>query len=183
MSTNQELKTFNNKSYKPGNFLKRTIWYVLNEIFIRNRFFIWSKPKVLILKLFGAKVGSGVIIKPGVNIKYPWNLKIGDFCWIGEGVWIDNLDDVDISNNVCLSQGSMLLCGNHDFKKSTFDLITKKITIKEGCWVGAKAIVCPGVTLHSSSILTVNSVASTDLKANGIYKGNPARLIRERKIC
>ena len=109
MSSKQDLKTFNNKSHKPGNFIKRTIWYVLNEIFIRNRFFIWSKPKVIILKLFGAKVGSGVIIKPGVNIKYPWKLKIGDFCWIGEGVWIDNLDDVEISNNVCLSQGSMLL--------------------------------------------------------------------------
>ena len=77
--------------------------------------------KIYLLKIFGAKIGKGVIIKPGVNIKYPWNLYIGDHVWIGENVWIDNLDDVIINNHVCVSQGAMLLCGNHNYKKSSFN--------------------------------------------------------------
>ena len=73
------------------------------------------------------------------------NLTIGKNCWVGENVWIDNLDKVIISDNVCLSQGSMLLCGNHNFNKSTFDNYGE-IRLNEGVWVGAKSIVCPGVT-------------------------------------
>ena len=137
---------------------------------------------LILLKIFGAKIGKGLVLKPSVNIKYPWNLIIGENCWIGENVWIDNLDRVTISNNVCLSQGSMLLCGNHDYNKSTFDLITGEIKLKDGVWVGAKSIVCPGTTLEMNSVLSVNSVASKNLKKNGIYRGNPAILVSFRKI-
>ncbi|MDZ7624210.1 MAG: hypothetical protein U5J96_07185 [Ignavibacteriaceae bacterium] len=85
--------------------------------------------KIFALRFFGAKVGKGVIIKPCVNIKYPWFLEIGDNVWIGEEVWIDNLGKVKIGNNVCLSQGALLLCGNHNYKKETFDLIVGDITL------------------------------------------------------
>jgi putative colanic acid biosynthesis acetyltransferase WcaF len=92
------------------------------------------------------------------------------------------LDQVTIGENACLSQDAMLLCGNHNYKKSTFDLITKPIVIKNGAWVGAKATVCPGVTLNENTILTVGSIATSDLDQNGIYQGNPAQKIKERKI-
>jgi putative colanic acid biosynthesis acetyltransferase WcaF len=107
-------------------------------------------------------------------IKYPWFLTIGDETWIGENVWIDNLTNVTIGKNCCLSQGSMLLTGNHNFKKSTFDLVLKPIILEDGSWIGAKATVCPGVTVYSHAVLSVGSVATTDLQANGIYQGNPA---------
>ena len=94
------------------------------------------------LKIFGAKIGSGVILKPGINIKYPWHLKIGDNCWIGENVWIDNLSQVTIKSDVCLSQGAMLLCGNHNYKRATFDLVLEPIIIESGAWLGAKTIIC-----------------------------------------
>ena len=71
----------------------------------------------------------------------PWKLKVGNNVWIGEDVWIDNLELVDISDNVCISQGAMLLCGNHDFTSSTFDLIVKPIVLEDGVWIGAKSIV------------------------------------------
>ena len=102
--------------------------------------------------------------------------------WIGERVWIDNLDQVLIESNVCISQGAMLLCGNHDYKKVSFDLIVKPIILKEGAWVGAKTIVCPGVELGVNSILTVGSVATKHLSSGKIYKGNPAEEIRNREI-
>ena len=109
-------------------------------------------------------------------------MKIGNNVWIGEGVWIDNLTQVSIGNNVCISQGAMLLCGNHDYKKKSFDLILGEIQLDEGVWIGAKAIVCPGVKCHTHSILTVGSIASQNLDGFTIYHGNPAKPVRKRVI-
>lgn len=139
-----------------------------------------SRVKVHLLRLFGAKIGKGVLIKPRVNIKYPWNLSIGDNSWIGEDVWIDNLAPVTIGSNVCISQGVMLLCGNHNYKRPTFDLMIKPIDIEDGVWVGAQSVVCPGVTMHSHSVLAVGSIVSKDLLPFSIYRGNPAVIVAER---
>ncbi len=177
-----DLSSFNNKDFNPGaSFLKRGIWYCFNNAFFVSRF-PFSGFKVFLLRLFGASIGKKVVIKPGVNIKSPWNLVVGDFVWIGENVWIDNLVKISIGSNVCISQGAMLLTGNHDYKKSTFDLITKGIILEEGVWIGAKAVVCPGVICCSHALLTVASVATSSLEAYGIYQGNPALKVRERII-
>lgn len=175
--------SFNNSWYNPGgSSLKRGIWYLVNVRFFNSYFFPFSGFKVFLLKVFGATIGKGVVIKPKVNIKYPWRLVIGDYSWIGEEVWIDNLEDVSIGSNCCLSQGSMLLTGNHDFTKPTFDLIAKPITLEDGCWVGAKSVVCPGLILGTHSVLTVGSIATKNLDAFGIYQGNPAIKVKVRSI-
>jgi len=132
--------------------------------------------------MFGAKIGKGVHIKPTVNIKYPWLLELGNYVWIGEKVWIDNLEKISIGNNVCLSQGAMLLTGNHNYKVSTFDLKIGGIILEDGVWIGARSVVCPDVTCHSHSILSVNSVATKDLEQYSIYQGNPAITVKERII-
>ncbi len=177
-----DLSSFNNAWYNPGNPVKRGLWYVCNILFFTNRWFPFSSVKKGILKLFGAKIGKGVVIKPHVNIKYPWKLSIGDYTWIGEGVWIDNLAMVNIGKNCCLSQGAFLLCGNHDYKKSSFDLIVGEIHLEDGAWIGAKSIVCPGVRVGSHAVLSVNSVATKDLLPYSVYSGNPAVFVRERVI-
>lgn len=176
------LASFNNSWYDTGaNNVKRLIWYFMNAIFFNSAFPI-NGIKVFLLKLFGAKVGVGVILKPHINIKYPWKLIIGNNVWIGEKVWIDNLAKVTIADNVCISQGALLLCGNHNYKKSTFDLIAEEIILEEGVWIGAKSVVCPGVTCQSHAVLAVNSVATQTLEKYTIYQGNPAIKIRERII-
>lgn len=178
-----DLSKYDNSEYKIGaNPIKRLFWYFTNEFFFKNSLNPFSGLKVFLLKLYGAKVGKGVIIKPSVNIKYPWRLKIGNHVWIGENVWIDNLADVEIGDNCCISQGALLLCGNHNYKKSTFDLITKNIKLEDGVWIGAKCVVTGGVVCRSHSLLTVNSVAVSNLEPYSIYKGNPAVFIKERKI-
>ena len=177
-----DLSKFDNSYYNPGSWLKRFVWYFKNLILLKSSLPWPNSFKIFALRFFGAKVGKGVLIKPNVNIKYPWFLEIGDNVWIGEGVWIDNLGKVKIGNNVCISQGSMLLCGNHNFKKETFDLIVGDITLEDGVWVGAKSVVCPGVTMHSHSILSVGSVLTKDAEEYGIYQGVPAVLVKKRLV-
>ena len=178
-----DLSKFDNSDYKPGgNKLVRLIWFFTNRIVFNSYLFPIYSFKVFTLKLFGAKMGKGIIIKPKVNIKYPWKLTIGDNSWIGEKAWIDNLAQVTIGSNCCISQDALILCGNHDYKKSTFDLIAKPITIKNGAWVGAKAVACNGVTIGENTLLSVGSIATNDLKADSIYQGNPAIRIKDRKI-
>ncbi len=180
---NPDLSTYDNSWYNPGgNSIKRLCWYFANLLFIKNRWNPVSKLKIIILKAFGAKIGNGVVVKPGVNIKYPWLLTIGDNTWIGEDVWIDNLAQVTIGSNCCISQGAMLLCGNHNYKRSTFDLIVKPIVIEDGAWIGAMSTVCPGVTIGSQSLLSVGSIATSNLIPNKIYQGIPAKIKSERII-
>jgi len=174
------LATYDNSWYQPGNPVKRGLWYGINALFFKTSFFPFSFLKVLLLKIFGAKAGKNIAIKPCVNIKYPWFLSLGNNVWIGENVWIDNLGKVSIGDNVCLSQGSLLLSGNHDYTKPGFDLVIKEIVLEEGVWIGARSIVCGGVICKSHSVLTANSVATQLLESYSIYKGNPAVKVRER---
>ena len=177
-----DLCKYNNSWYKHGGKIKTIVWYLSNLLFFNNKLNPSSSLKVFILKKFGANVGKKIVIKPGVNIKYPWLLSIGDYSWIGEDVWIDNLDQVTIGANCCISQGAMLLCGNHNFKKSTFDLIIKPITLEDGVWIGARSTVCPGVLAKSHSVLTVGSIISQTMEEYTIYRGNPAIAIKNRII-
>jgi putative colanic acid biosynthesis acetyltransferase WcaF len=174
------LDKFNNYWYKPASRLKIALWMLCSICFIQSSLPWPMAFKRSLLRLFGAKLGKGVVIKPTVHIKYPWKLKVANHVWIGEKVWIDNLDEVILENHVCLSQGSMLLCGNHDYKKETFDLMTAPITLKEGVWIGAQATVCPGVKAAKNSILSVGSVATKDLEEGMIYQGVPAIIKRAR---
>lgn len=185
MKNTVQLNKYNNDWYKNqigASRFKQVLWYLVNAIFFINPLNASIGLKILLLKLFGAVIGKKVIIKPGVNIKYPWKLSIGDYCWIGEKVWIDNLSSVVIGKNVCISQGAILLTGNHNYKKSTFDLIIGDIRLEDGVWIGARSLVCPGVTCRSHSILTTLSVAVSDLLSYTIYQGNPAKIMRERNI-
>ena len=181
MSQKTDLSTFNNSWYNPGSSIKRLLWYFINVLFFRSAFPV-SSFKVFLLRVFGARIGNGVVIKPHVNIKYPWFLEIDDHSWLGENVWIDNLASVKIGKHVCLSQGAFLLCGNHDYSKSSFDLMVKEIHLQDGVWIGAKAVVCPGVTCSEHAVLAVGSVATKDLEAYSIYQGVPAVKVRDRKI-
>lgn len=174
-----DLSHYNNSWYQSGTKLRRFAWYVVEAIFFRSAF-PFSGIKVRLLRLFGATVGEGVVIKPHVAIKYPWFLSIGNHSWVGEQVWIDNLADVVIGSHVCLSQGALLLTGNHNYKKPGFDLMVSGIVLEDGVWIGAKAVVCPGVTCYSHAVLTVGSVATANLNAYIVYSGNPAHKQRHR---
>lgn len=178
-----ELSKFNNCWYYPGrSVLVRLLWHITNSLFLQNPLNFSSALKVWLIKLFGAKIGRGVVIKPSINIKYPWNIEIGDNSWIGENAWLDSLDKIIIGKNCCISQGTYFCTGNHDWTDPTFGLIVKPIIVEDGAWVGARATILPGVTIKSHSIINAGSVLVRDTEPYMIYAGNPAVKVKERKI-
>ncbi|WP_214072469.1 WcaF family extracellular polysaccharide biosynthesis acetyltransferase [Mucilaginibacter sp. dw_454] len=178
-----DLKFYNNHPYHPGGgMIKRLLWHYVNGFVFKTSLFPVYGIKAALLRLFGAKVGANVQIKPNVNIKYPWLLTIGDEVWIGEQVWIDNLVMVTIGANVCLSQGATILTGSHNYKKTSFNLITGSVIFEDGVWIGAKAVVNQGITVGSHTVLTTGSIATKNLEPHSIYQGNPAVKIRDRVI-
>lgn len=132
--TEVHLSSFNTGNFNKGaGFIKQTLWYFVNALFVRASWNPFMGIKVFFLKLFGAKIGKGLVIKNNVNIKFPWKLTLGNDVWLGENAWIDNLDEVIIGNNVCISQGALLLTGNHDYTLSTFDYRNAPIIIEGWC--------------------------------------------------
>lgn len=175
------LDLFSVGNYCPGRGpTARILWHLLGQRILRSQIVTSYRLKTSLLRLFGAKVGKGVVIKPGVRVKYPWRLEIGDHVWIGEDAWIDNLENVAIASHACLSQGVYLCTGNHDWRKSTFDYRLGSIIIGEGAWIGAKSLVAPGVQVSEYAILTAGSVATQSLAASRVYTGNPAVYAKDR---
>lgn len=163
-----------------GYKVKYAFWLIIsNYIFLTNLpipYFI----KIFILKIFGAKIGKHVVIKPFVKIKFPWLLEIGNHVWLGENTWIDNLSLVSIGSNVCISQNSVILTGNHNYKLDSFNLITKPIYIEDEVWIGANCFITNGITLGKKSVILVSSTLTQSTEENSIYKGNPAVKIKSR---
>jgi len=168
----------------PGIFQKfrYAFWLLISNIFFLTNIPYPNFIKVFILKCFGCKVGKNVVIKPWVKIKFPWMLSLGNAVWLGESVWIDNISEIIIGNNVCISQGTLLITGNHNYSTESFELISKSIIIEDGVWICAKCIVIGGVIIQSHAVLSINSLASKDLKPYSIYSGNPSVYIKNRII-
>jgi putative colanic acid biosynthesis acetyltransferase WcaF len=185
MASNQvDLSSYKTVGFERGaGKLKEGLWLVTSLFLFRLCPFKLSALKRMTLRLFGAKVGKGVVIKPDVHITFPWKLELGDHVWLGEGAWLLNLAPIRIEGHACVSQRAFLCAGSHDYKSPTFDLFVQPITLERGAWVGACAWIGPGVRVGSQAVLTANSVAVKHLEPYGIYQGNPAELVRHRVIC
>jgi len=178
-----ELARTHRGSYRPGRpFLVRALWLVLEGLFLLNPLMTSYRLKAALLRLFGAKIGKGVVIKPGVHVKYPWRLTVGNDSWLGERAWIDNMEDVTLGSNVVVSQGAYLCTGNHDWSDPVMPLAPEPIVVEEGAWVGAFAKVGPGRTIRAGSVLSLGAVALTDTEPWGVHAGNPATLVGKRVL-
>ena len=168
------------KGWDPGATRpKRIIWIAIGKPILSSWVpgTAWRK---LLLRSFGAKIGIGGRIKPRIQVTSPWRLRIGDYCWLGECIWIDNLAKVTLGNRVCISQGSYLCTGNHNFKSPNFNLIAKSIEIKDEVWIAANATIGPGSQIGSKSIISLGSVVTGKINPGEIMKGNPAISIGNR---
>ncbi|MEM9155476.1 MAG: WcaF family extracellular polysaccharide biosynthesis acetyltransferase [Cyanobacteria bacterium P01_F01_bin.33] len=177
------LDRYTTGSYTPGVAIwKQMLWYYAGQPLVCSSFLPFSGLKVRVLRAFGAQIGTGVRIKPGVRVKFPWRLQIGNWVWLGEEAWLDNLAPIEIGNHVCISQDVYLCTGNHDWTAPDFDLNVASIRIEDECWIAARAVIGPGVTVGRGAILGLGSVTGRSLDPMTVYVGNPARAIKPRQV-
>lgn len=178
-----DLRTYDNSWYHPGRSTAvRSLWLFLGLPLLRSPWFAVSAWRVSLLRLFGARVGERVVIRQHVTVKYPWHLVIGDDCWIGEQVWIDDLTTVTLGDSVCVSQGAYLCTGNHDWTDTGFGLRVSSIVVESSGWVGARAMLLPGVRLGEGAVAAAGSVVSAAVPAWQIVAGNPAMFLKMRVV-
>lgn len=144
------------------------LWMIVELVIVTNPFQFSSSIRAAALRLFGAQVGKGVILRPRIRVKFPWNLTIGENCWIGEGVWIHNQNKVVIGNDVCISQETFITTGTHAFR-TDMALITKAVHIEDGVWVCSRAIILAGVTLGTSSVVPAGMTVPHSVESGTIH--------------
>jgi putative colanic acid biosynthesis acetyltransferase WcaF len=162
--------------------LVEAAWYFCGLPLLRSQLITSSPFRSWLLRLFGAKIGRRVNIKPGLRVKFPWYLEVGDYTWLGEDMWIDNLAPVTIGPQCCISQGVYLCTGNHDWSTFNMRLFRRPIRCERGSWVGAKCVVCPGVTVGAGAVAVAGSVVTRDIPAMEVHAGNPASFVRRREL-
>lgn len=163
-------------------FYIEAVWQIAQILMVRSPLSCsWLRGAAL--KLFGAKIGRGVTIRAGVRVKFPWRLRVGDHCWIGEDAWLDNLAEICIGSHCCISQGAYLCTGSHDRRKSSFDLIVRPITLEDEVWLAARSVVGPGVICGRGAVLALGSVAVRNLLPQHIHQGVPALPLKSRHMA
>lgn len=182
VSTVQDLSQFSN----PPGFRGRSAvyvqiwWLVQATLFGMSPQFLYGWRRFL-LKLFGAEIGKGVLVRPSARIVYPWKLKVGDYSWIGDFAEIYCLGPIVIGKNAVVSQHAYLCTGSHDIRSEAFDIFAKPILVEDEAWVAAGAFVYPGVTVARGSVVAARSVLRGATEPYGVYAGNPAVKISTRE--
>lgn len=172
--------TFTGPSFSLKNRLARVTWGIVDSLFFKlspKPLHVWRS---FLLRCFGAKVGRGVHVYPGVKIWAPWNLELNDECGVANGVILYSQGKITIGARAIISQGAHLCAGTHDYTKPGNPLITKPITIGDQAWITAEVFIHAGVTIGSGTVVGARSVVGKDLPAWMICSGHPCVPIRER---
>lgn len=153
------------------------LWWMFDALFVRSTpqgLYSWRR---MAWRLFGAKIGRHVLIRPGVRVTFPWKLQIGDFCWIGDNAVLYNIAPINIGAHTVISQEAYLCAGTHDHGDLNFSLIAAPIIVEPECWIAARAFVGPGVRIGHGAIVGACAVALADVPVATVVAGIPARII------
>lgn len=169
----------------PQDFRGKPGWYVQLWWMVQTLFFSTSPQfmygwRRFLLRLFGAKIGKGVIVRPSVHTQFPWKVSIGDYSWIGDYVVLYSLGEIEIGNNVVVSQKSYLCTGSHDYHRIDFPIFAQKIILEDDCWLATDVYVAPSVRIGKGCVVGARSSVYKDLPAGMICLGNPAKAIKKR---
>ncbi len=152
----------------------QTLWFCLGSPLLSARWLPGFNWRASLLRLFGAEIGFRCRIKPGLRVKFPWRLTVGDACWLAEDAWLDNLAPITIGDRVCISQGVYVCTGNHNFRSPGFDLRLGSITIGSDVWIAAQAVLAPGTEIGNGAVVALGAVVSGKVPVGVIMRGNPA---------
>jgi putative colanic acid biosynthesis acetyltransferase WcaF len=159
----RQLSKFSGRGYDKGRTrILQALWVLTSYVIVER---LWCPPKirVIILRRFGAKIGSRVLIRHGVRIHWPWKLCIGNDVWIGVDAWLLNLEPITIGSDVCISQGAFLCTGSHDAASNSFEFDNAAITVCDGAWIAAQATVLRGVTIGAESVIGAKALVTSDV--------------------
>lgn len=150
-------------------------WLTQNTIF---PFFLFpSSLRVVTLRLFGAKIGKSVLIRNGVRIHFPWNLKIGNDCWIGEQVWIINHEMINIGSNVCISQRAIICSSGHDLRSENLAYKHEPIKIQDGAWICLQSTILAGSSIGRNSVVSAGETFKGNLPDDSIFTNKETKQI------
>lgn len=167
--------------WRPGaSWLVCTLWFCAGAPLLSIRWLPGSAWRVRLLRAFGARIGGGCRLKPGLRVKFPWRLQVGNCCWLAEDAWLDNLALITLGDRVCLSQGVYLCTGNHNFRSSDFDLLLGPITIGDDAWIAARAVLAPNADIGTGAVVSLGAVVSGAVPDGAIMRGNPAVVVGYR---
>jgi putative colanic acid biosynthesis acetyltransferase WcaF len=178
----QDLSKFRNpEGFRGRSAIFVQLWWLVEAIFVHaspQAFFGWRRA---ILRLFGAKIGRGVLIRPSVRILYPWKVSIGTNSWIGDDVNLYSIGEIEIGDNVVVSQGTYVCTGSHDHMRSDFAIFARPIVIEPQAWVAAQCFIAPGVRIGRGAVVQARSVVMCDVPEAAIVGGHPAVVIGSRE--
>ena len=140
---------------KPGWYVQ--LWWITEGLFFRTSPQILYGWRRFLLRLFGAKIGNGVIIRPTAKVTYPWKVQIGDYSWIGDDVVLYSLGNITIGKNAVISQRSYICTGSHDYTKPEFTIYNSPVIIEDESWLATDVFVAPGVTIGSGAVIGARS--------------------------
>nr|WP_248949878.1 putative colanic acid biosynthesis acetyltransferase [Rhodococcus opacus] len=167
-NSSRRLSQFSGRGYDKGRSVAvQALWMLISGCFT-SRWWLPNAIRIKILRLFGAHIEAGVLIRHNVRIHWPWKLSVGRDSWIGEGVWILNLEPVFIGRDVCISQEAMICTGSHDRNSPTFEFDNRPITIQDGAWIAARATILRGVTIGSNTTVGAQSLVVRDVPSNTV---------------
>ncbi len=177
----QNLKHFKLPSdFRGKNIFTVQLWRFVQTIcFKLSPQFLYGWRRFL-LRLFGAKIGKKVIIRPSVTITYPWKISIGDYSWIGDNVVLYSLGEIKIGSNTVVSQKAYLCAASHFYTKVDFPIFGKKIEIADECWIATDVFVAPGVSVGKHCVIGARSSVYEDMPEGWVCYGNPAKPIKKR---
>jgi len=134
----------------------------------------------VLLRIFGAKIGKGVLIRPGVEVTYPWKLAIGDYCWIGDNVVLYSLGRISVGDHTVISQASYVCAADHDYREVTFPIRARPIEIGSEVWIATDVWIGPGTSIGDGAVVGARSTVTRDLPPKMVCVGNPCLPIKPR---
>ncbi|ABA23481.1 transferase hexapeptide repeat protein [Trichormus variabilis ATCC 29413] len=158
----------------------RSAWYILLWWLVQAIAFPLtphpsSNIRCWLLRLFGARIGRGVVVRPTARFTFPWKVTIGDYSWVGDDVVLYSLDEIHIGQHCVISQKSYLCTGSHDIQDPTFRLKVAGITIGNGAWVATDCFIAPGVEIGANAVIGARSSVFTNMPAGQVCWGSPCR--------
>jgi putative colanic acid biosynthesis acetyltransferase WcaF len=158
-------------------------WWLVQALLVKPLPQILYPLRRLLLRAFGARLGPGVRIRPGVEITYPWKVTIGANCWIGDDVTLYSLGAISIGADSVISQKVYICAADHDYSDVTFPIRERPVTIGQQVWIASDAWVGPGVSIGDGAVVGARSTVTRDLPAGMICVGSPCKPLKARVMA